>query len=156
MPLFYISSIGFFFFLILEIELRDLTTQDKYSSTELNSKQQLLINTCKLYVVPHGYNLSSWEVGTGGLEIQGQLWLHSKFEARLGYMRPCLKTTKWGWKDGPVVKSTGSSSRGPGFNFYVLTWQPATVCNSSSKGSNTLTQTYMQAKYQIHKLKKIN
>ena len=40
-----------------------------------------------------------------GSEDQGRHWLHSKFEASLGYMRPCLKNKKnKGWRDDSAVK----------------------------------------------------
>jgi hypothetical protein len=45
------------------------------------------------------------------------------------------------WLSG---KSISHSSRGPEFNSQQLT----TVYNSSSRGSGTLTQAYIQAKYQ--------
>ena len=35
---------------------------------------------------------STWEMEAGGSGVQGHPWLHSEFEASLGYMRPCLKT----------------------------------------------------------------
>jgi hypothetical protein len=35
----------------------------------------------------------------------------------------------------------------PGFNSQHPHWQLTTICNSSSRGSDTLTQTYMQAKH---------
>lgn len=34
---------------------------------------------------------SAWEVRMGRPEIQGYPWLHSEFEVRLDYRRPCLK-----------------------------------------------------------------
>lgn len=30
--------------------------------------------------------------GTGGARVQGQPWLHNKFEINLGYMRSCFKS----------------------------------------------------------------
>jgi hypothetical protein len=30
----------------------------------------------------------------GGSEVQSLPWLHSKFKASLGYMKPCFKKTK--------------------------------------------------------------
>ena len=48
------------------------------------------------------YNPSSWEVGTRGAEDQGHSWLHSRFDAGLGCMRPCLKketkSVRFGWR----------------------------------------------------------
>jgi len=41
--------------------------------------------------VAYTYSLSTRETGAGGSQIQGQPQLHIKFEARLGYNRPCLK-----------------------------------------------------------------
>ena len=48
-----------------------------------------------------------------------------------------------------MVKSIGYSSRGHRFNSQYPQWQLTTVCNVSSKRSNTLTQTYMQAKHPL-------
>ena len=39
-------------------------------------------------MVVHAFNPSTWEAEVGESEVQGFLWLHSKFEATLGYMRP--------------------------------------------------------------------
>jgi hypothetical protein len=42
----------------------------------------------------HACNSSSWETKAGGLSVQGQHRLHSKFQVSLGNtVRPCLK--KW-------------------------------------------------------------
>lgn len=38
------------------------------------------------------YNCSMWEMGAGGLEVQDQLPLCSKFKTSLSYMSSCLKT----------------------------------------------------------------
>jgi hypothetical protein len=40
-----------------------------------------------------------------------------------------------GWRDGPVINSTGCSSKGPGFNSQHH-MAAHTVCNSSSRGSD--------------------
>ena len=45
---------------------------------------------------------------------------------------------------------TGYSFRG-GIQFPAPTWQLATACNSTFRESDTLMQTYMQAKYQYSK-----
>lgn len=36
----------------------------------------------------------SCEVETGKSEVQGNPELHSEFESRLGYMKPCLKNNE--------------------------------------------------------------
>jgi hypothetical protein len=51
----------------------------------------------------------------------------------------------WGWRESSVVKSTGCSFRGSGYNSQHP--QLTTVCNFSSRGSDTLTQTDMQAEH---------
>jgi hypothetical protein len=58
------------------------------------------------------------------------------------------------WRDGSAVKRTGCSSRGPRVQFPTPIWQLTTVYNSSSRGSDTLTQTYMQAPMPIKKVDK--
>lgn len=40
--------------------------------------------------VAHSCTLSSQEMGARGSGGQGLLWLHSKFEVSLGYMKLCL------------------------------------------------------------------
>lgn len=45
-------------------------------------------------MVAPAYNSRTWEVHTGGSEVQGHPHLHREFEARLGYVR--LTTTEWG------------------------------------------------------------
>lgn len=45
----------------------------------------------KLDLVVHTYNPSTWEVEVGGSEIQTHPYLHSTFEASLGYMKLCLE-----------------------------------------------------------------
>ena len=47
---------------------------------------------CSRAVAVHAFNLSTWEMEAGRSEIQGKPLLHSKLEANLGYVRPCLKT----------------------------------------------------------------
>lgn len=42
----------------------------------------------------HTCNPSTWEMGTGGLEIQGYLQLQNKFKASLSDMTPSLKKQK--------------------------------------------------------------
>ena len=50
-----------------------------------------------------------------------------------------------GWRDGSAVKSTSCSSRGPGqVQFPAPTWQLTTLCNSSSRVSDILTQSHVQ------------
>lgn len=44
----------------------------------------------KLDVVVHASNRSTKEMGAGGSEVQDRLWLHSKLEASLGYIKPFL------------------------------------------------------------------
>lgn len=41
----------------------------------------------------HICNQNTWEVEAGGSEVQGHPWLHSEFEASLGYVRLCFKQT---------------------------------------------------------------
>lgn len=43
-------------------------------------------------MVVHACNLNTQKVELRGLEIQGQLWLHSKYAASLGYERPYPKS----------------------------------------------------------------
>jgi hypothetical protein len=38
-----------------------------------------------------------------------------------------------GWRDSSAVRSTGSSYRGPGFDFSAPTWELITTCNNSSR-----------------------
>jgi len=45
-----------------------------------------------------------------------------------------LKTIKWGWRDGSVVKRTDTSSRGPEFNSQ----QPHSGSQPSAVGFNVL------------------
>lgn len=45
-------------------------------------------------MVAHACNYSIWEMEAGQSEIQGHSWLHGKFKANLGYLRPCLKQNK--------------------------------------------------------------
>lgn len=45
-------------------------------------------------LVLNAYNPSTWEMKAKVLEIQGQSRLHSKFEARGGYMRSRVKKKK--------------------------------------------------------------
>ena len=52
-----------------------------------------------------------------------------------------------GWRDGSGVKSRDCSSRGLGFNSQYPQ-QLTTVCNSSSRESDSLAQTDMQEKHQ--------
>lgn len=40
------------------------------------------------------FNLSSLEAEAGESGIQSPPWLHSNFDASLGYMRPCLQKKK--------------------------------------------------------------
>ena len=47
------------------------------------------------------------------------------------------------WRDGSMAKFIGWSYRRP-----RTTWQLTNICNSSSRGPDTLTLTYMQAKHQ--------
>lgn len=47
-----------------------------------------------LGVVVHTDNLRTTEVGAGGSEVQGHLWLHNEFEAILENMTSCLKKIK--------------------------------------------------------------
>jgi hypothetical protein len=43
-------------------------------------------------MVTHAYNSSTPEAEAGGIQIQGQLWLHRQFQTSLGYrVKPCLK-----------------------------------------------------------------
>jgi hypothetical protein len=44
-------------------------------------------------MVVHTCNLSIWEAETEEWQVKGQLGLHTKFQASLGYIaRPCLQT----------------------------------------------------------------
>lgn len=43
-------------------------------------------------MVVHAHNPSIGEVEVGRSEVKGHLWLRSKFEPSLDYMRSCLKT----------------------------------------------------------------
>jgi hypothetical protein len=52
-----------------------------------------------------------------------------------------------GWGDGSVVKSSGCFSRGPTFNFQHIQGT-SQLCNFSSRGPDTLTQSHMQSKHQ--------
>lgn len=45
----------------------------------------------KLGMVADAYNLSAWEVEAERLKVEGYLWLQSKVEANLYYMRACCK-----------------------------------------------------------------
>jgi hypothetical protein len=45
----------------------------------------------QLGLVMHIYNPSTLELGVEESKAQGHLWLCSKFEASLGYMKYCLK-----------------------------------------------------------------
>ena len=79
-------------------------------------------------------------------------------------LQTCLisKPLHWnisgGCRDDWVVKSTGHSSRGPGFDFSAPTWYLPTVCNLIPKDPHLCwplqalhirggAQTYVQAKY---------
>ena len=53
----------------------------------------------------HIYNPKTWEVETGRSEIQGHLCSHSKFQASLGYMNPCLNKQN---RAGGVLKTKRS------------------------------------------------
>jgi hypothetical protein len=64
--------------------------------------------------VVHICNLSTWEVETGGLRIQGQPVIHNKFQVSLGYIgKPCLKNFVCCGSGGEMarlsVKMTGDS-----------------------------------------------
>lgn len=50
--------------------------------------------------------LSTREAEAGGSEVQHHLSLHSKFEASLDYVRPCLK--KYTIYENACILSTGS------------------------------------------------
>lgn len=75
-------------------------------------------------MVVHICNLSILEAevgGSGGSGVQGPPWLHIKFKAILGYLRPCLKTnqikTKYAHKNlkvthAPVSHNTVQNIRG--------------------------------------------
>lgn len=52
-------------------------------------------NHIKTGMVAPAYNPRTWEVHTGGSEVQGHPHLHREFEARLGCVRPTT-TTEWG------------------------------------------------------------
>lgn len=60
-------------------------------------------------LVLNAYNPSTWEMKAKVLEIQGQSRLHSKFEARGGYMRSRVKKKK-----SEQQKKTKQKSTGPG------------------------------------------
>lgn len=59
-------------------------------------------------LVLNAYNPSTWEMKAKVLEIQGQSQLHSKSEARSGYMRSHVK------KKSEQQKKTKQKSTGPG------------------------------------------
>lgn len=42
----------------------------------------------KLVMVTHSCKPSTWEVDTGGVQVQGHLRLHSEFDGSLGHMGP--------------------------------------------------------------------
>lgn len=50
----------------------------------------LISSLVLLATVTHICYPSSWEVKTGGQEVQGHLSLHNELEANLGSKRPCL------------------------------------------------------------------
>lgn len=56
-----------------------------------------------------GYNPSTWEVEVGRSGAQGHPQLHSKFEARLGYMRIVLRKKKDGVGQGKEEIAQGDS-----------------------------------------------
>lgn len=46
----------------------------------------------KLGMVTHTCSLSTWKAELGGLGIQHYPWLNHEFEARDGYMKPCVRS----------------------------------------------------------------
>lgn len=44
-------------------------------------------------MVVHACDLRTYKIGTGGSGVQNHFQLHRKLKAKLGYMRPWLKTT---------------------------------------------------------------
>jgi hypothetical protein len=73
---------GLFFFLVAVL---DTVMFNNFNSPLPYLKKPDVIHSC---------NPSIQEMERGESEIQGQLLLHSKFEASLGYMKPCLKRNK--------------------------------------------------------------
>lgn len=55
-------------------------------------------STHKVSMYTTAYNLSIWEGKAGGLEVQGHLWLHAKFETSLWYMRFLIRKIKLPFK----------------------------------------------------------
>lgn len=57
-----------------------------------NKQQENNLSTMwSLATVVNTYNLTTWELETGGSRAQSHIWLRSKFEVGLDYMRFCLK-----------------------------------------------------------------
>lgn len=54
----------------------------------------------------------------------------------------------WDWRDGSMVESIGCSLQRTWVQFPAVMGQLTTVCNSRSRVSDILTQTYMKAKYE--------
>ena len=52
------------------------------------------------------------------------------------------------WRDGLALAKRRGLADFPKVRFSAPTWQLTTVCNSSSRGSDTPTQTFMQAENQ--------
>ena len=60
-------------------------------------------------MVIHAFNPSAWEAEVGESEVQDHLWLHSEFEATLGYMRPQGKEqSRTSPEEGNLVKAAAA------------------------------------------------
>lgn len=62
------------------------------------------------------FNLSSLEAEAGESGIQSPPWLHSNFDASLGYMRPCLQKKKKIFRKEPFSSSQTGARKGHGMS----------------------------------------
>lgn len=68
-------------------------------------------------------------------------------------MHVCLYDMKvGGWRDGSAVESTWMLFQRTWVQFLAPTWQLTTVCNSSLRGSGTLTQISTHINTNAHKI----
>lgn len=119
----------------------------------LTTHKTLGLIISKPNIMTHTNNLSTREVETVGLGVQGHLWLHRKFEASLGSIRHCLNVpllpptkssrsllgTQGTWGQGGqtnLAKQTSKQSSQKQCN--VVCWCWVREAFSSSKDSSSL------------------